>query len=209
MKRWRRYERYLPSGLWHVHTDRTDGEHGPARLADFAADRGFPLLGITEHVRRELTYDFDELYREAKRAAEAAGVRCAVGCEAKVLDADGTLDVADGTLERADVVYAAYHGVPFSRAGYLDSIRAMAANPAVDVWAHPFAYAAERGFEFDDDELADVAARLRDGEVLFELNLRRPAGAVADRPEFRSLDSVVGYDLHDLGRWEGADGGGG
>ncbi|WP_313696289.1 PHP domain-containing protein [Halorarum halobium] len=203
MKRWRRYDGRLASGLWHVHTERTDGENSVTELVAFADDRGFPLLGITEHVRREPTYDFDALYEEGKRAAAAADLECAVGCEAKVLDADGTLDASEGTLDRADVVYAAYHGTPFSRDEYLESVHAMLENPAVDVWAHPWSYADGQGYEIDADERAAVLEAVRENDVLFELNVQRPPDGFDPRTELRDVRTVVGYDLHDLDRWQG------
>ncbi|MFB6164759.1 MAG: PHP domain-containing protein [Haloarculaceae archaeon] len=194
------YERYRLSGLWHVHTDRTDGVHSVAELVEFAAEAGFPLLGIVEHVRRELDYDFDALADRAQALAAEADLACAVGCEAKVLDADGRLDVAPATRERADVVYAAYHGTAFSREEYLESIHATLSNPHVDVWAHPWSYARKRGFEITDAERDAVLETLREAGVYYEVNLSRPSGVVG-RPALSGLPRIVGYDLHDLSNW--------
>lgn len=198
------YERFRLSGLWHVHTDRTDGSHSVEELVSFAVENGFPLLGIAEHVRRDLTYDFDALYDETKRHARERDLRAVVGCEAKVLDEDGSLDASAETLDRADVVYAAYHGTPFSRDEYLDSLLSTLSNPAVDVWAHPFSYAERKGYEFTDEEYAAVSDALRDNGVLFEANVRKPTRRLIDRPGFRGVRRIVGYDLHDIGRWTAA-----
>lgn len=201
MKRWRRYEGTLLSGLWHVHTELTDGTDSAAALVEFAGDNGFPLLGITEHVRRDPTYDFDALYEAAKRAASDEDLRCVVGCEAKVLDSDGTLDVSEGVLERADIVYAAYHGVPFSRDEYVASIHAMLANPDVDVWAHPWSYAGDKGYAISADERAEIHREMRENDVLFELNLQRRPMGFDPRRELRDVRPIIGYDLHDAGQW--------
>lgn len=204
-KHWRRYESALLSGLWHVHTDRTDGRNSVAELVSFAVEEEFPLLGIVEHVRREPTYDFDALYADAKRAAEGEDLRCVVGCEAKVLDVDGTLDAPESVLERADVVYAAYHGTPFSREAYLDSVLATIENPAVDVWAHPWSYALGEGYEIDSDDRAAAYDALREHDVLFERNLQRPPVPFDRRAELRDVRTVVGYDLHDVHDWTPRD----
>lgn len=198
-------DRFRLSGLWHVHTDRTDGRHPPERLVEFAVEQGFPLLAITEHVRRDLTYDFADLARTTKRAADDEPLRCLVGCEAKVLDTDGTIDVSDDVLERADVVYGAFHGTPFSREEYREAVDGMLANPAVDVWAHPLRYAEQQGYEFDRDELAAMLRTATEHDVRFELNLREPTDAVVDLDEFRAVEKVVGYDLHDIERWTGGE----
>jgi len=202
------YERFRLSGLWHVHTERTDGTDAVGELVEFAVENGFPLLGIAEHVRRDLTYDFDALYDETKRLAGERDLPAVVGCEAKVLDSDGTLDASPETLDRADIVYAAFHGTPFSRDEYLDSVLATLSNPAVDVWAHPFSYAERKGYEFTDEEYAAVADALRDNGVLFESNLRKPTRRSIDRPGFRNVRRIVGYDLHDIDRWTADSAGG-
>jgi histidinol phosphatase-like PHP family hydrolase len=200
MTGWQSYERYLTSGLWHVHTERTDGTDRVDSLVSFARSAGFPLLGIVEHVREELTYDFDALYEEAKRAAPA-DLQCVVGCEAKVLDVDGTLDCPPAVEDRADVVYAAYHGTPFSKEEYVESIRATLRNPTVDVWAHPFAYAARQGFTIDAETCSDLAEEAAANDVLIELNLSRP-NALVDRLVTDETRRIVGYDLHDVDSWQ-------
>lgn len=202
MSRWTRYEPYLLTGLWHVHTDRTDGAHGIPELLAFADAHGFPLVAITEHVRRDLSYDFDALYADAKELADQLDLVCVVGCEATVLDERGTLDATPATLDHADIVYAAYHGTPFSNEAYLDSIPAMLANPAVDVWAHPFDYLDRRRYAVGD-RLDSILTTVQTNDVLFELNLRRPAPGVVKWRDLRPVRKVVGYDLHDIGDWVG------
>jgi len=197
----RRFGPHLHSGLWHVHTDRTDGAHTVEELVAFAAERGFPLIGVVEHVRRDLTYDFDALRREVRERASDRGLEWAVGCEAKVLDDDGTLDVATGTRETADVVYAAYHGGSFDRDEYVESVHAMLANPAVDVWAHPFDYARRAGFELEPAARAAILESIRENDVRFEVNLRRPTTVATLRDGLADLPTVVGYDLHEIDRW--------
>lgn len=196
-----RYEPYLLSGLWHVHTARTDGEHTVEELVGFATAAEFPLLGIVEHVREELTYDFESLVSAATAAAAETDLTCVVGCEAKVLDTAGRLDASDETLAQSDVVYAAYHGTTFTRREYLESVHAMLSNPVVDVWAHPWAYARKRGFDIGAAERAAVYATLEDHGVRFEMNLRRPPTPTADPAELRDLPRIVGYDLHSLAAW--------
>ena len=199
-KRWPRYEPYLLSGLWHVHTDRTDGSNTVEELVRFAVDRGFPLIGFVEHVRRKLTYDFDALYEEARRVADEYDIRCVVGCEAKVLDVEGGLDVAAETLEGADVVYAGYHGGSFDRDEYVTSVEAMLERPEVDVWAHPFSYAEREGYSLTEEEHDSIARAMRRNDVLLERNLKRPTRMIRRKP-YHPLRTVVGYDLHDVDRW--------
>lgn len=197
---WREYEPYLLSGLWHVHTDVTDGANGVDELLSFAADRQFPLIGFAEHVRRSPTYDFMAFYESVNEQAEAYDLECVVGCEAKVLNAAGDLDVSSAVADRADLVYAAYHGTPFDEETYVESVRAMLANPIVDVWAHPFAYAVREGFSLSRGTVETLLERAATENVLVEYSLRHETLPPADSVEY--VD-VVGYDLHDLERWRG------
>ncbi len=198
----------LDSGLWHVHTDVTDGEHGPETLLAAAEQANFPAIGFAEHVRREPTYDFVTFADRIERLARDYDLDCVVGCEATVLDTEGRLDASEAVLDRADVVYAAYHGRSFSRQAYLESVIGMLENPAVDVWAHPFDYAVRREFALTDDERDRILDTLREAGVYFELNMRRPT-RVVPRSLLGTVPTIPGYDLHALSNWQGLSATGG
>jgi len=193
---------HLDSGLWHVHTDVTDGEHDPETLLAAARQAGFPAIGFAEHVCREPTYDFVAFADRIDRLAADDDLDCLVGCEATVLDTDGSLDATDEVLDRADVVYAAYHGRSFSQSAYVDGVLGMLENPVVDVWAHPFDYADRRGFDVTDDQRDRILDGLCEHGVCFELNMRRPT-RVVPRASLGSVPTIPGYDLHDLSNWQG------
>ncbi|MXV63355.1 PHP domain-containing protein [Natronorubrum sp. JWXQ-INN-674] len=195
---WREYEEYLLSGLWHVHTDVTDGANGIDELLSFAADQNFPLIGFTEHVRESPTYDFGAFYESVTERAAAYELECVVGCEAKVLNTAGELDVSAEIADRADLVYAAYHGTPFEKDAYVESVHSMLQNPIVDVWAHPFAYAARAEFTLSQDAIDEILERAAAEDVLVEHSLRHESVLPADRIE--CID-IVGYDLHSIDRW--------
>lgn len=201
MKRWKRFEEYLLSGLWHVHTEVTDGRNDVETVVEFAVDNRFPMIGFVEHIRRSPSYDFEEFYRSAKRSAREYDIECAVGCEAKVTNGVGEIDVSDADLDRSDVVYAAYHGTPFSRTEYVESLYATLSNPDVDVWAHPFSYAFRKGFEIPDREVESVLECAVSNEVLVEYNLNHEIDPSTARA-VRERCGVIGYDLHDIDRWQ-------
>ena len=201
MIRLHEYHAYRLSGLWHVHTNYTDGANTPEEIVDFAVENHFPLVGFVEHVREDLTYDFEEFRARAFAAAADRPIECVVGCEAKVLDVDGTLDVSADVLEHADVVYAAYHGTPFSQAEYVESVLATLENPAVDVWAHPFTYPTAAGFTIPESDVDRILETLVETNVHFERNLSRPPTALSRPLRSVSVPTIVGYDLHDLDTW--------
>lgn len=200
MTGWGAYEPYRLSGLWHVHTDVTDGANSPREILEFAAENNFPLVGFTEHLRADPTYDFATFYDRTKELSEGFDLECVVGCEVKVLNEDGELDATEADLARADVVYAAYHGTPFEKPAYVESVYAMLERPVVDVWAHPFTYATREGFDLEDRQIRRILEHATDHDVLVEQNLRYdlPEGVSTPLREYRG---IVGYDIHDLENW--------
>lgn len=192
--------RLRQTGLWHVHTELTDGAHDVETLLDVAESLSFPVVGFAEHVRRKPTYDFEKFHERAHALADDRPVDCLVGCEAKVLDTEGTIDASDAVLDTADVVYGAFHGTPFAREAYVESALAMLGTPSVDVWAHPFDYVRNQEWSLSLDEVRRILARASREEVLFELNLGR---GIPSLPGVGTdgLETIVGYDLHRLDRW--------
>jgi len=93
----------------HVHSTFSDGADtlecnlAAARLA------GLHRLGCVDHVRRDS--DYVGRYVQAVRALSSDGVVLTAGLEAKILDADGALDMPD-TFSLADAVYIADHQMP-------------------------------------------------------------------------------------------------
>jgi putative hydrolase len=165
MKRWEKYSAFLESGDWHCHTRYTDGRNTVAEMCRQAGSNGLKLIAFTEHVRKTLTYDFDKLVQDVKRARNNhPGMEILVGCEAKVLDSSGSLDVDEGTLDKCDIVLATFHSfphTPLNESGTFDrrrllspsshgrlpsreelekALAGMISNPLVDIWIHPITF---------------------------------------------------------------------
>jgi DNA polymerase (family 10)/putative hydrolase len=85
MKTWKKYVDYLLEGEWHIHTNYTDGKNTVFEYCEKAVEIGIPLLAFTEHVRKELTYDFNQFLNEIEEAREEFDLIILSGCEAKVL----------------------------------------------------------------------------------------------------------------------------
>ena len=79
-------------------------------MAKAAADKGLELLGITEHAPKmpgtcHLFY-FDNL-RIVPR--ELYGIELVLGSEVNILDAKGTVDLPQKTMEKLDIIIASLH----------------------------------------------------------------------------------------------------
>lgn len=105
---------------YQIHTKQTDGQSTITEILETAQARGLEAIAFTEHVRKDTTWF----------PGFAAGVRAAaqdyrnlvvyVGCEAKVLDTVGTLDISDEIRARCDIVLGSVHRFPAENGGYMD-----------------------------------------------------------------------------------------
>ncbi len=98
---------------WHCHTRYTDGRNTVAEMCGQASRNGLELIAFTEHVRKSLFYDFDRLVNDVKRARKRyPSLKILVGCEAKVLNRKGELDVSGEILKKCDIVLGTFHSFP-------------------------------------------------------------------------------------------------
>ncbi len=96
----------------HVHSTFSDGRSTLEENIAQAEATGLAHLGCVDHVRVDTTYLPD--YVAAIRALRpSTHVTLSIGIEAKILDADGRLDMPSAGLEAIDVVYAADHQFPW------------------------------------------------------------------------------------------------
>ena len=108
-------ERKQLHGVFHCHTDWSDGKATLAEMAAAAQAHGFKYLGIADHsqsltIANGLSPERVERQREAIRAFNAGskGFRVFSGTECDIL-ADGTLDYDDALLAGFDYVVASVH----------------------------------------------------------------------------------------------------
>jgi putative hydrolase len=95
----------------HVHSTFSDGRSTLEENIAQAERIGLARLGCVDHVRADTSYHPD--YAAAVRALRSTtAVSLSIGIEAKILDADGRLDLPSAHLETIDVIYAADHQFP-------------------------------------------------------------------------------------------------
>nr|WP_264475148.1 PHP domain-containing protein [Salinirubrum litoreum] len=184
-----------------MHTDYTDGQSSVADYCRRAVEAGPALLCFSEHVRRELDYDFDALRRDVAQAREAyPTLTILLGCEAKVLDSEGTLDVSDDVLRQVDVVTGVFHSFPeVSVAEYVDAACALVANPVVDVYGHPTLLPTRRGLDLTADDWSQVVATAVEHDTAIEVNSRYdlPRADLVGVTRTHDASVVVGSDAHE------------
>jgi DNA polymerase (family 10) len=160
-----------------IQTDWTDGRHSIEAMALAADALGLEYIAITDHTRAlamtgglteagiaKQGKAIDALNRKLRAAGK--GVTVLKGTEVNIL-ADGSLDIADETLARLDVVGAAVHThFDLPRAAQTARIVRAMENPNVDIVFHLTTRIINRRKAIDLDLDAIVAAAKRTGTIL-------------------------------------------
>ena len=131
-------------GDLHVHTDATDGRDTLADMVAEARRKGYLYIAITNHTKRvTMVGGLDEkgLMRHwqeiEKLDAKTPGIHVLKGVEVDILD-DGSLDIADGVLAKADYVVASVHyNTNMPQARMTKRIVKAVNNPNVNALGHP------------------------------------------------------------------------
>lgn len=173
MKRWHKYEQCLLKGDWHVHTNYTDGKNTIFEYCKQAEKNGLELIAFTEHVRKDLTYNFEDFISNIYSAKDMFDLVVIGGCEAKVLDLEGKLDVSEDVLKNCEVVLGTFHSFSYSgKEYYLTALCNMLKNPDVDIWAHPMHYAMRNNLTLTELELRCISTLSLKYDVLIEKNMK-------------------------------------
>jgi putative hydrolase len=138
---------------YHMHTDFSDGDSSISAYVETAREMGLSEIAITDHCWRRSDWIPD--YVETIRAIdeEYDDISILVGLEAKVIDRDGTIDVAPEDADQVDFVMGVVHRYqpeatePYDDICNFDAEEAaelerdytleLLSNPTVDVVGHP------------------------------------------------------------------------
>ncbi len=203
MKVWRKYEGYLLIGEWHIHTSYTDGKNTVFEYCHMAEKLNVPLIAFTEHVRRKLTYDFNQFMDDIERARDEFNIIILSGCEAKVLPG-GELDVERDILREVDYPILAFHSFPDDPELYVSSLINALRNPYVNAWAHPGKFLREKKLSLSKDELKEIFSVMKENDVLLEVNSRYhlPEKMWLELAKDIGVELVRGDDLHSVEDFE-------
>lgn len=128
--------------MFHIHTIYTDGKLKVEDYFEFSKTHNLDKLIFLEHIRRESDYDVSKFIGEIKNCVESYKIQALAGFETKILT-DGTLDISDNDLARADLLGIAEHGFPGDYSAYrnafskvIDRYSPLTRIKPV-VWVHP------------------------------------------------------------------------
>lgn len=156
-----------------VQTDWTDGASSIEEMARAAQALGYEYIAITDHTRdlgmargSDEARLLEQVAAIAQINARLTDFRILSGAEVNIRR-DGSLDIADETLARLDVVGAAiHHFFNLTREEMTERMLRVIENPHVDIVFHPTARSLGKRDEVDVDLDRVMAAAARTGTVL-------------------------------------------
>jgi DNA polymerase (family 10) len=193
-------------GDLHMHTKATDGRASLEEMVEAARRRGYAYIAITDHSKRVTVakgLDARRLRQHWKAIDELAGkvggITILKGVELDILE-DGTLDLPDDVLAKADWVVASIHyGQRQPRAQITRRLLNAIRNPRVHAIGHPTGrlIGKRAGYDLDLDTVLKAAA---DHGCLMELNCQ-PSRLDLDDTALatardRGIPIVLGTDAH-------------
>jgi len=153
-------------GIFHVHTDWSDGTASILEMARAAVAAGYTYLGISDHSRAASYANGLDAARLAEQRAVIDIARrelpeCAIlhGIEVDILE-DGALDLDDATLASLDFVIASVHSrMGMGSAEMTKRIVRAVSHPLVTILGHPTGrlLLGRKGYTFDVAEVARAA----------------------------------------------------
>jgi len=187
----------------HIHTTFSDGLNSVEEFCRWACDHNIDTIVFTEHVRKELLYDFDDFLREIKHARLLfPALHIWTGVEAKLLP-EGILDIPDEIVSVIQVLYFACHSFPRNIELYKKSFTKLFKDVRwkehVRVWAHPGYFFKYSGFSRENSnilhELIEIALH---ENIVIENNLRYHLPPEHILAGLSPSDVIIGYDAHSI-----------
>jgi putative hydrolase len=203
---------------FHAHTTYTDGRMSVAEAVRTAAEQQLRLFVLTDHVRRETDW-FPAFAAEILAQPYTAGLDVGIGCEAKILDRTGALDVTDAIRAACDLVLASVHGIPVAgrfvkprdlppaelEKAERELALSVLSNGTADVLAHPMGMFQSTTRTFPHASMAALVEAAAASDVAIEIS----SSYLVDVPAFLELCErhnpvvSIGSDAHgveDVGR---------
>ena len=172
-KRWQSYEEILLQGDWHIHSDYVDGTCSIPEILLTAEKNHLKIVAIIEHIQLNPTYSFIELLNMVKSIAPSYNVIVLVGCEAKILNNQGNLNIPQQLINIAELITFVFHSFPkISKKEYLTLINKVINKNEVDIWGHPTLYLKKRKLSLTIKEMDSLINQFNNKNILFEFNSR-------------------------------------
>ena len=193
--------------LFHLHTNYTDGLNSIEDYFRYASKNKFETIVFTEHVRKKISYNFEDYFSEIRRTeTKFENVNAIVGVESKIFP-DGSIDIPESILPMIDLLCFACHSFPDDITLYEEAFKEVFVDAKwksfIRVWVHPGRYLQRIGLTKHNTDIFHGLLNTAVGEGVFiENNLKQ---VVLLRNIIESIPSeslVVGHDAHSVSELE-------
>ncbi|MDA8087537.1 MAG: PHP domain-containing protein [Nitrospiraceae bacterium] len=184
-----------------MHTTYTDGSGTVEDYFEYASLHGYESIVFTEHVRMNMSYDFDAFLEDIKAARQKfPWIMALAGAEAKILPG-GLLDIPDNVSSKIEVICIACHSFPGNIRLYEKSFQKLLGDSRwgnhIRVWVHPGRFLRRMGLL--DGNLENIGSLIRlgaDRGVFIENNIKNNLPPASLLNGIHPDMIVVGCDAH-------------
>jgi len=189
--------------IFHLHTNYTDGLGSVEDYCLWASKNEYDTVVFTEHVRKNLAYDFRSFLSDVEDARQRfPDLNIWVGVEAKIL-VDGELDIPDEILSKIQIICFACHSFPLD----LDLYEKLSKNLFSDdrwrkhirVWVHP-GYFLKKSRMIDEHLvlLSSLISFALESGVFIENNLKHRLPPISIMKNIPQASLIRGLDAHSV-----------
>ena len=100
----------IPKIDFHLHTNWTDGKNSISEIYENAKKKGLKIIVFSEHVRN--TSNWYQKFSSEVKNLPTKYCKAIAGCEAKILNSNGDLDLNNSILENSQAIMAVVHRFP-------------------------------------------------------------------------------------------------
>ena len=192
-----KWKKYFFNGIWHVHTNYTDGENSISEYCDAATKIGAKLICFTEHVSLDLSYNFNNYLSDINKARRKYGIIILGGVEVKILE--DHLNAEKNVLEKADIIFGAIHGETKSTKEYTRKVEQLLEHD-IDVWAHPTLPLKINNLRIKEKKINGIVSLLKKKGITVEINPKYnvPDAYFISRCLKENVQCLIGLDAHSV-----------
>jgi len=189
--------------FFHFHTIYTDGKSSVREYFDFAFKNNIHTIIFTEHVRKKISYNFNELLEDINNVKTFyPNIKVIIGVEAKVLP-EGELDIPEEVLGKIQIICFACHSFPDNIVQYQKSFEKLFYEKKwenhIRIWVHPGRFLKRRNLLKTHITVLKNLLNLAEKEgILIEYNLKEQLPPRNIISFYDKQKIIIGYDAHNV-----------
>lgn len=189
--------------FFHFHTTYTDGTSNIKEYFDFAFRHNIYTIIFTEHVRKRMSYNFNEFLEEVKKTETLyPDIKTIVGVETKIMPG-GALDISAEILDKIQLICFACHSFPVEAELYYESFKKLFFENKwedyIRIWVHPGRFLKKNNlFKECKKNFIDLLQLAKKRDIFIENNLKEQLPPFNIISFFDNQNRIVGFDVHSI-----------